>query len=189
MISAEEFNALVEAMGDQAEDDIAWAQRIEPPPDAEEFAREAIYVICNSGMRFTVARQIFERVMSTLESGVSAHAAFGHVGKAGAIDAIWRDRVALYARFIAATDRLEFCGSLPWIGEVTKYHLAKNFGVPCVKPDVHLVRLATVHRTTPDALCADLARRTGLRLATIDTVLWRACATGFLDSRTGLRRC
>ena len=32
-------------------------------------------------------------------------------------------------------------------------------------------------------MCQRLARQTGYREATIDTILWRACADGFLDSR------
>lgn len=188
MISDALFATLVERLGDQANEDIAWAESIALPATVAAFARETIYVICNSGMKATVARGIFDRVMDALYADQSASSAFGHPGKARAIDEIWTNRYRLYEALLAAPDLLEFCAALPYIGQVTKFHLAKNFGADVVKPDVHLVRLARVHDCSPEQLCADLARRTRYRIATIDTLLWRACAFGVLDSATGALR-
>lgn len=57
---------------------------------------------------------------------------------------------------------------------------------------VHLARLAHADGTTAQQLCAALAVKTGYRVATIDTILWRACVAGILDSvryeRFGWRR-
>jgi hypothetical protein len=163
--------------------DIDWSETVSEPKDAEEFAREAIFVICNSGMRFTVAQGIFERVMRRLQVGGSAHDAFGHKGKSDAIDRIWRDREELLAAYLDAPDKLAFCESLPFIGGITKYHLAKNFGADVAKPDIHLQRLADWEGTTPQALCDRLARESGYRASTVDVILWRACAIGLIDSR------
>lgn len=186
------FRTAIEILLDEgvAEHDIAWAESAAPPCDPDEFGRETIYVIANSGMRFTVAQGIFRRVMAALEAGGSAHDAFGHKGKASAMDLVWRERASLLAGFLAAEDRLAFCASIPWIGGITKYHLAKNFGVDVAKPDIHLARLARLHATDPQSLCAEIARATGWRIATVDTLLWRACATGILCGHTGaiLRR-
>ena len=186
------FRAAIEILHEDgwAAGDIAWAESIQEPTDAVEFARETIFVIANSGMRFTVAQGIFRRVMARLEAGGSAHEAFGHKGKAGAMDRIWAEREPLLAGFLAAEDRLAYCVGIPWIGDVTKYHLAKNFGVDVVKPDIHLVRLSRAFGTDPDGICRRIAEATGWRLATVDTLLWRACATGVLCGHTGtlLRR-
>lgn len=184
MIAASEFMALVDAVragGFGA--DIEWSESAAEPRDSDEFAREAIFVICNSGMRFTVAEGIFRRVMAALDVGKSASSAFGHKGKAAAIDEIWRRRFILLSHYRAAADKVAFCETLPWIGGITKYHLAKNFGAQVAKPDVHLQRLAEHEGTTPQALCERLAGETGLKVATVDVVLWRACATGLLKSR------
>ena len=78
---------------------------------------------------------------------------------------------------------MAWCASLPWIGKITKFHLAKNFGVRRRQPDVHLQRLAE-QGVTPHELCADLAVKTGYRIATIDLLLWRACANRVLNSRS-----
>lgn len=182
--------ARLEAAG-FAKDDIAWSETVGPPMDADGFAGEAIFVICNSGMKNTVARLIYDRVMPELRDGGSAFEVFKHPGKAAAMDQIWKDRFKLFDVFRhIETDelRLSFCESLPWIGGITKFHLAKNFGVNVAKPDVHLERLAKVYGVTPQALCVQLAAVTGYRAATIDLLLWRACAEGILDGHTGQLR-
>ena len=164
--------------------EIEWAQTVKPPVDAEEFAAEAIWVVLCSGMKEQVARLIQKRVWATIRGGKPVKGnVLGKSGKATAIDTIWRDRAALFATFRAANDKLAFCKSLPWIGDITKYHLAKNLGVDCAKPDVHLERVAAHYGTTTADLCADLARATGDRIATVDIVIWRACNLGLIKSR------
>lgn len=169
-------------------DDIEWAENLEPPATANDFALEVIFVIVNSGMRFSVARGIYNRVTRALANGGSSSDVFNHVGKCGAIDAIWRERAAMFQEYLAAADKLSHLETLPWVGPITKYHLAKNFGHQCAKPDVHLQRLADTFRTSPQALCETLALEHGLKVATVDTLLWRAAAIGKLDTSTGLVR-
>lgn len=171
-----EIRAAVSRAGFAGE--IEWSETVQPPATADDFALEAAFVICNSGMKNTIARAIFEKVRPVLRLGRSATTVFHHRGKARAIDTIWRDRVRLYREFQEADDKVAFCGALPWIGDITKYHLAKNFGVDCCKPDRHLVRIAEKYDTTPEDLCARLAAATGDRIATVDYVLWRAAAEG-----------
>ena len=161
---------------------IDWAETITRPADAEAFASEAIYVIVNSGFRNSIAAPIVERCMAALRAGRSAATEFGHEGKHQAIDAIWIERELLFSEYQQSEDQIAFLRSLPWIGPVTAWHLAKNLGGDHAKPDVHMERLARRDHTTTKKLCARLARQTGYRVATIDTVLWRACADGLLDS-------
>jgi hypothetical protein len=168
-------------------DDIEWSEQIEPPTDPDHFGGEIIFVICNSGMHHRVATGIFHRVMAVLEADEpqSSSTVFGHKGKCGAIDSIWRDRAQLLAEYQAASDKLAMLETLPWIGGITKYHCAKNFGLQVAKPDVHLQRLADTFKTTPQALCEELAHGCGLKVATVDVILWRAAAIGILDTATG----
>lgn len=184
-MNAATLRRLVELLGPQGAEDIAWSQGIKPPVDAIDFAQEAIFVICNSGMHNVVARSIYTRVAKALWDGQSAGSVFGHRGKAAAIDRIWGERESLFADYRAAADKVAWLETLPWIGAITKWHLAKNFGVDCAKPDVHLVRVAERAGTTPQLLCERLARETGYRVATVDLVIWRACALKILNSRTG----
>jgi len=184
MITLKRFRRIERAVRDAGYGPvIEWTEGIVEPDSADTFASEAIYVICNSGMKVTVAEPIYQRCMHALTEGQSATTAFGHPGKGPAIDEIWARRLELFDGFQAASDKVEFCADIPWIGPVTKYHLAKNFGADVAKPDVHMERLAQVETTTPARMCKRLARETGYRAATIDTILWRACADGILNSR------
>lgn len=162
---------------------IEWSESAAGPRGPAAFAREAIYVICNSGMSNVVAVPIFRRCMKAVRSGRSARTVYGHPGKAEAIDWIWKHRKRLFRMFANTSDIVEFCEGLPWIGPITKYHLAKNLGADFAKPDVHLNRLADWEGVTAQQLCERLARETGYRAATIDLILWRACADGIIHSR------
>ena len=162
---------------------IEWSESISPPASADEFASEAIYVICNSGIAVTVGTYLTERCLTALAGGQSATSVFGHPGKAPAIDWIWARREELFEQFMSAELKLDFLETLPWIGPVTRHHLAKNLGADEAKPDVHMERLARRDRMTTRRLCERLARKTGYRIATIDSILWRACANGILSSR------
>lgn len=184
MITLKRFRRIERAVRDAGYGPvIEWTEGIVEPDSADAFASEAIYVICNSGMKVTVAEPIYQRCMHALAEGQSATTVFGHPGKGPAIDEIWAKRHALFEEYCFVSDKVEFCGNIPWIGPVTKYHLAKNFGADVAKPDVHMERLAQRERTTPAKMCNRLARDTGYRAATIDTILWRACADGILNSR------
>jgi hypothetical protein len=184
VITLKRFRRLEQALAEAGYvADSAWAERLSPPDSAEQFAEAAVYVICNSGMHYRVARDIFARCMAALQRKGTVRRVFGHAGKAKAIGTIWKDREKLFAAYQDADDKVAFCQSLPWIGPVTSHHLAKDLGVDVAKPDVHLARLARRDKTTVARMCAKLARQTGYRLATIDTILWRAAATGIIDSK------
>lgn len=185
MITKADFLLIVDRLGQQAVDDIEWANGCREPADAESFALETIYVICNSGMKHTVARKIFDLIVPQLRGGRSALKVFGHKGKAGAIDLIWRDRERFFTEYLAAPDKVSYARTIPWIGGITCYHVVKNFGVQVAKPDVHLQRLADRESVSAQDLCERLAGETGFKVPAIDTVLWRACATGIINSRTG----
>jgi hypothetical protein len=68
---------------------------------------------------------------------------------------------------------------LPWIGPVSCYHLARNIGLDCVKPDLHLVRLAEHYGfCSPLRMCEYISvNRKDERLGVVDLVLFYACST------------
>jgi len=90
-----------------------------------------------------------------------------------------------------ADDKIAFLDTLPMIGPVTRYHLARNLGIDCVKPDRHLVRLAaafgygcsdkiTDQIYIVNRMCKDIQQDLGgglfeEKLGVIDVVLWRYC--------------
>lgn len=160
--------------------DIEWVESVGECPNADAFFLEYAFVVCNSGMKEQIARKIFNRVMEARKGGKSASTVFGHKGKAAAIDLVFSRRQELFDQYKQASDKLAFLESLPWIGGITKYHLAKNFGVDCCKPDRHLVRIALNYSTTPEEMCRRVAAATGDRVATVDMVIWRAANLGFI---------
>ncbi len=155
-------------------DEIDWSENLKLCNSADVFLSEYIWVIVNSGMKNQIARKIFERITTAIKSGVPINTVFGHKGKVKAICTVMSKTKQYFAEYQQAKDKLEYLITLPWIGPITKYHLAKNLGHDCVKPDRHLVRIARQHNTTCQELCQRLAKETGLRIATIDVVLWRA---------------
>lgn len=183
-MTPELYWAYRQKVAEHYERDIDWSEALsianaKRELSADLFALEIAFVICNSGMKATIAGPIYNRVRDALREGRSATSAFGHAGKAKAIDDVWRDRERLLAEFLAAEDKVAWCETLPWVGKITKYHLAKNLGVDCAKPDRWLVRVAEAAGETVDQLCARLAAATGDRVATVDYVIWRACERGW----------
>lgn len=167
-----------------------WAESVTRPADAEAMARELIFVIANSGMKNTVARTIYRRVMAALEAGQDPSCAFGHAGKAAAMARIWRERERLFHELAALTDAdiADWCARLPFIGAITKWHASKNLGADVAKPDRWLERVATLSNETVTQLCARLAQTTGDRVATVDLVIWWAMAHGILVIEDGALR-
>jgi len=175
-----ELRAELAACGYQ--DEYEWCQGVTAPDDAMAFFFEYGWVVVNSGMRNQVAEKIWGRILDSLRTGGRVADAFGHPGKAAAIQRAFDEREELFVAYIASADKVSFLAEMPWIGPITKWHLAKNFGVDCAKPDRHLSRLAAREGVSVDELCARLATATGDRVATVDLVLWRAANLGFLQT-------
>jgi len=131
------------------------------------------YVIINAGMRNQVAEQIFYKYM---DKGADS---IGHPGKREAIKAMEKDYPRHFSKlqhFKTIEAKLEYLQSLPWIGDITKYHLARNLGIDVAKPDRHMVRLAEhFNYLDVQSMCLALFEKTGHRIGVIDVILWRYC--------------
>ncbi|MGE3342263.1 MAG: hypothetical protein AB7L71_02415 [Vicinamibacterales bacterium] len=166
-----------------------------PASDSEILAQEVVWVILCAGRSAQSARTIESKVWAAIEAGTPVVKAFGYRAKAAAIERVWREREEYFAGYLAAAAEgpqvlLDFFRSIPFVGEVTQYQLAKNLGAPVPKPDIWLCRLAGVpdHPSTRvpvrfeacAALCGALSRATGDSVALVDSVLWLACNKGVL---------
>lgn len=176
---------------------LEWSSReLLPPANAEDMAREIVWIILCAGRSAQAARTLSRKVWAAIHAGKPAVTAFGYRAKAEAIDRAWRDRDGDFAALQAvlnagSPERLvEWCGSLPFVGDDTKFQLAKNFGADVCKPDIWLCRLTgfpdkprrrvEVRFDACMALCQMLSRATGDTIAMIDSVLWLACNKGVL---------
>lgn len=156
------------------ESDIQWAENVKKCTLPEDFVLQFIFVVCNSGMKAQIAQKIYEKILITIGSGQNISHAFGHKGKVSAMKHVIKNKNEIFSDYINSDDKLSFCKSLPWIGDITKYHLAKNLGEDCIKPDRHLMRIAETYNTNPFDMCQKLSDITSDNLNTVDTVIWRA---------------
>lgn len=155
------------------------------------FLRQAAWVVLNSGFREAILRSKFPaitlaflnwssaREISTKRSDCRCAAlkAFRHKQKIEAILEI-SDLVSFEGfhriKQKLSSERLGFIQSLPYIGPVTSFHLAKNLGLPVAKPDRHLVRMAKAcGYACVQAFCADVGQIIGDSVPVVDLVFWR----------------
>jgi hypothetical protein len=164
------------------EDEIFWAETVRFPKDALSFFCEYAWVVINSGMKNQIAHKIWHRVTGALYSGIPVFSVFRHPGKAAAIQKVWDKREDYFQSLILCPSKemLSWLHNLPWIGPITKFHLAKNLGLDVCKPDRHLIRIANKFGKTPEKLCEELAKATGDRIGTVDLVIWRAANLGYI---------
>lgn len=161
-------------------DEIVWQEKLYPVFDADQFYREYVWVVLSSGMKNQIARLIESRIYDAWNSGRSTSSAFGHKGKVKAIDYVSDNRHWIFSEYLESTGKVEYLATLPWIGDITKWHLAKNLGLDTAKPDRHLERISAGYKTTPFELCQRLATETGYRVSTVDLIIWRAANLGFV---------
>lgn len=164
--------------------------------DSKEFMRCYAWVVLNTGMQGDIIKNIFpefskcfnnwknlEKILSNKETIESkACEIFCHKQK---IDSIFKTIKIIndYKNFEEfkewiRSDPENNLLKLPYIGDVTKYHLGRNLGFDCCKPDRHLVRLAKELKfKTPLEMCKEIQKATNDRLGVIDVVLWRYKST------------
>ncbi len=172
--------------------EIAWQESVSFDFVTEpEFLREYAWVVLNCGMRESIVRKKFGKLslcfwrwesasLITTTAETCRRLALGIFNHGPKIDAILSVshlianvgfgpfRHGFGENPLAALERL------PYIGQVTKYHLAKNLGMEVAKPDRHLSRIAKAFGfQSPQDLCARISGETGVRIPVVDLVLWR----------------
>ncbi len=160
--------------------EIDWAEDLKQCTDSATFCQEFIWIVCNSGMKNQIAAKIYEKILNAIIEKRDISEVFGHKGKVSAIKHVIKNQVKLFKEYCFSENKLEFCKSLPWIGDITKYHLAKNLGMDCIKPDRHLVRIAKQYGTDCFVMCKNISDRIGDKVRTVDLVIWRAANLGLI---------
>jgi hypothetical protein len=166
---------------DGYEDEINWQRNLAPVTDPVVFRDETIWVILNSGMKEQIARMIWNRIKEAWNQGKTTETAFRHKGKVAAIDQVCANYKDIFKQYQASDNKVDFLQTIPFIGGITKWHLAKNMGIDVVKPDRHLIRIANYYKTTPDDLCEKLSKETGEKKCVVDIILWRGANLGIFS--------
>jgi hypothetical protein len=155
------------------------------------FLREAAWVILSAGMSEKVVRGKFPMVSASFLHWVSgeriarhgsycavnALSYFGHVAKISSI----LDLCSFFSQHDfeewkrdAFVEPIEAFRGFRFIGPITSFHLAKNLGFQCAKPDRHLVRFCEASGFEDvAAFCGAISKLVGDDLRTVDSVLWR----------------
>lgn len=155
------------------------------------FLREAAWVVLSAGFRESVLRKRFQCFSSAFLYWSSAKSimaqestcrrealrVFNHQRKIEAVlticDRVAREGFDQILRQLRQNG-LEFISDLPFMGPITSLHLAKNLGLPVVKPDRHLTRIAErAGCKSVQELCESIANTVGDALPVIDLVIWR----------------
>ena len=163
-----------------------------------DFLREAAWTVLSAGFRESVVRKIFGHICDAFLDWQSAaliqaqradcrRAALHVFNNHRKVDAILNIAcVVADSGFEVIRRRIQeedvrFLQTLPYIGSITAFHLAKNLGLPVVKPDRHLQRIARVAGFgSPREMCELISHRVGEPIQVVDIVLWRY-ATLFPD--------
>jgi hypothetical protein len=155
------------------------------------FLREHAWVTLSAGMRERVIRNLFQAISSSFYGFESAKIivenesrcrclALRYFNNIRKVDAIILTAHGISSKGFSTfkealySNPLELLQSLPYIGPVTCYHLAKNIGLQVAKPDRHLTRLANYAGYDDVQLfCKDISLQTGDSVPVVDIVLWR----------------
>lgn len=199
-MSSEELQRLLDfyllaknvVVGEGFAQEIEWQERVQFTDLNETvFLREAAWVVLSSGMKESVIRSKFRALslafydwLSARQIGTNsrecrrnASRIFSHPGKIDSIIAIARSvEEAGFEVFMhkISSEGVAFLQSLPFIGPVTSYHLAKNIGLDVVKPDRHLLRISAIAGcASPVEFCQKISTAVGDRLPVVDLIIWR----------------
>jgi hypothetical protein len=156
-----------------------------------DFLREHAWVTLSAGMQERVIRKLFQAISSSFYNFESAkiivenesccrYLALKHFNNIRKVNAIILAAYGISSKGFSTfkealyLNPLEQLQSLPYIGPVTCYHLAKNIGLQVAKPDRHLTRLANyVGYRDVQLFCKHISLQTGDSIPVVDIVLWR----------------
>ena len=159
-----------------------------------DLLREHAWVALCSGFRESIVRRVFDHVSlcfcdwesseAIASSGeiccLTAAASFSNKAKLqGILSAAQQVNAKGFKEFKRSVlaDPIRQLQSLPYIGPITSWHLAKNLGLDVAKPDRHLVRVSEfLGFRDADHLCRELAASTGEQANVVDLIVWRYIA-------------
>ena len=144
--------------------------------DKTSFFREYVWVVISSGMKNQVAKRIFENfwIDIQLENKIINFDVIRHPNKNKAIKRVYNRLDFYFNHFLKSKNKLLFLKNLPHIGDITKYHLARNLGLNYAKPDRHLVRIAKFFEySNVQDFCLLISQWTNEKIGVVDIVFWR----------------
>ena len=173
--------------------------------NSTDFAFEVIYVILASGFNQQTAKRKYFEITEILKKSKDVVLSdllkiFNNQNKMKSILKVWNNKDIYCKNFYNLTtddERLRFLETLPFIGKITKNHLARNLGMNMVKYDVWIKRLGialygtmdicdekvldAATKIACDKMFNEISQTMGLKKGYIDVVLWKSCQIGLLQ--------
>ena len=151
-----------------------------------KFWADYIWVTCTSGFRASVVTKLHPRLMDAYgpwDFGMTSRDFFWKrvrriLANERKFSAVLKCRELLRRlgweafkdEYLMSPEAMQ---RLPFIGPITKHHLARNLGFDYAKVDLHLVRLAEhFDFADPESMCAYLSGLSGERCGVVDFILW-----------------
>ena len=157
----------------------------------EIFLYEAAWVILSSWFREAVVRKMIKDISAAFLDWSSAAkicsnrdscrekalAVFGNRKKIDAIlkvaEIVATEGYEVVRRRIKE-EKISYLKTLPYIGKITSFHLARNLGLDVARPGRHLQRIAeAMEFSSPQDMCELISSHVGDRVGVVDVVLWR----------------
>jgi len=180
------------------EDEIEVFKKIEPIRTQDEFLAEYAWVVFASGFKVKILEAKWDEIekvffnfdVDKIVQAVEKDPEYFHkikmpINNKRKIDAVVETAILIKKEGYKKFMNIEEMRKLPFIGEVTKFHLARNLGLDVGKPDRWMIRLAEKLGFPPTAegvndMLENFSYATGEKKGVIDIVLWRACEQGWL---------
>lgn len=143
----------------------------------DDFFYEYVYVVMASGFKGKIAARLTPELVKCHGDMGKMQQIFKNQRKLDSIKKVWdmkNDWEDLRKSFKTVNDLMK----LPYIGEITKYHLARNIGLlSCAKPDLHLCKwvgkiTGKNDEETVSMVTQAIADKVGRKQGTVDFALW-----------------
>ena len=143
----------------------------------DDFFYEYVYVVIASGFKGRVAARLTPLLVDCKGNMEKMQQIFKNQRKLNAIKDVWEKRnnwEELRSSFV----NVDSLTNLPFIGNITKFHLARNIGlISCAKPDLHLCRWCKIICGKDDEeavmdITKIIGEKVGSKQGSVDFALW-----------------
>ena len=143
----------------------------------DDFFYEYTYVVLASGFRAKIAARLTPEIVNCKGNMEKMQKLFKNQKKLDSIKKVWDMRNEWPKLRQSLTD-VDSLTNIPYIGNITKYHLARNIGLlSCAKPDVHLCKwvgkiTGNDSEENVGVVTQEIANKVGRKQGTVDFALW-----------------
>lgn len=158
------------------EDEIVWVEKQKfNEIDENHLFKQYVWVVLNSGFDNKKAEKIYDQFFeNNMDFNVIKHELKKQAIKTGLDNhKEWFKKIKSLK-----TDEeiISYIQTFPFMGNITKYHLARNIGIDVAKPDRHMNKVAAKFGYSDvNAMCKDISKTVDEKIGVIDTILWRYC--------------